>query len=481
MQDTLIGRFRANWEKIKLVGYFAVMTAAAGPLAIMLGESWQRAHLPKSIILSLNPLLSITLEQFAALGLGFFLGLLLLMTIDPKKRWQGALLWVGLTVSLIGLQSIGLFLPNIDLVESAPWVLGGVVLGGVAGGGRRLTRIQTAEPLEFRRAGAGIYYTLTVLMVVAFIEYHISYPQVLKVTGDSIQMVLFSHDVIEIGFVEKSVFSDIVLTGVFVVTLKQFIEYDSEQKFFVIGPPASGKSLFLIGGYLEALQDVRSRNTQNPLNPSNDLIEMISKLDTESSGWIVDATSQDELKQLHFRFLHGRIFPKNIEISSLDYAGEYLSRLPDALTGLLENEEDQHLLKLAENVLDADTLILLVDCERFEENEPLEISEYFSILQACDNKDVLLVATKADLLAQQFKEARGLEAHRYFDDFQQYVNEELRSNQQIMSLVEETARAEIHPVYFQTKENEAGERVPMRDERGSVMTVGYEQLLQKLG
>lgn len=473
---------RHNREKLKLLAYFLIMVVVTQPLAVTLGQAWQRANLPKNVILALKPLLSITLAQFATAMFGVFLGFVVLLVSDPKKRWQGILLSVGLLVSLIGLQSIGLFLPNIDFVANGPWLLAGGIVGLVAGGGRRLARFQTSEPLEFRRAATGIFYVLSLIIVVALVEYHVDYPQLIRPLQDSVQVQTQSLQGFSLTLDQTGLFRNLVLASVFVVTLQKFMQYDAEQGFFVLGPPGSGKSLFLIGAYREALEQEAGRDATTPMNPSGDLMEMVQQLDMDTSDWIVEATGAGQVKTLSFRYVHGKIFPKNIQVTSLDYAGEYLDRLPDALTGLIENEEDQTLLSLAENVSAADTLIFLVDVERFDNNEPLDIAPYVSILQATDDKNVMLVATKADILADQFKDERGLEAHRYFEEFTEYVNDTLGTNEQVRTLIQQTSGSEIHPVYYQTKEAEFGDgRVPMRDERGQVITVGFESLLERLG
>lgn len=469
-----------NREKLRLVAYFLVIGVLAWPMALMLGRAWKGAYVPQGLADALNTYLSLSLEQLSVAGLGFFLGLLVLLTLDPKKRWQGILLWIGTVVSLIGLKSMGLFLPNVDIVGSAVWLVGGLVLGVFVGGGRRLARFQTSEPLEFRRAASSIFYLLAVLIAVGFVEAHVNYPDIIYVGKESARLRNLSG--FSVSIIQQSLVIDLVVSSGFVVTLGKFMEYDAEQDFFVLGPPASGKSLFLIGAYLEALEEHADSDTNTPMNPSNDLLGMVEQLDMDTSDWIVEATEAGQVKELSFRYVHGTIFPKNIQVTSLDYAGEYLDRLPDALTGLLENEEDQTLLSLARNVMDANTLILIVDVERFDNNEPLEVAPYVSILQATDDKDVLLVATKADVLADQFREEQGIEAHRYFEDFKQYVNDQLQRNEQVRTLIQQTSGSEIHPVYYQTKEAEIGDgRVPMRDERNSVMTVGFGRLLDRLG
>lgn len=468
-----------NTEKLKLFAYFCVMLILASPLSQMLGNAWQEAHLSRNLILSLS-LIGIDLEAATVLFFGLFLGFLTLMTIDPKKRWQAFLLWLGLAVALLGLQSMGLFLPNIDLVEEIGWLVGGGLVGLTIGGGRKLLQFRDTDILEFRRASTALYYTIFLLVAVAFLEYQVSYPALFEVGSDTVRTQSVAS--FDLSFRRENAVQNFVTSGLFVGTVRQFVRYDAEQDFFVLGPRASGKSLFLIGAYLEALKRSRDDENRTPMNPSQDLMEMIEALDQKRSEWIVEATGRGQVKNLRFQFVQGSVFPKNVYISGVDYAGEYLSRLPDALTNAIDPEEtDDTLWELTTQIESADTLLLVVDVERYINDEPLEISEYFSILQAADIDSILIVATKSDHFAEQFREERGLEAHRYYDDFKQYVNEELSQSSQIGTLLQETAGAEIHPVYFQTRENENEDRVPMRDQSGSVMTVGFDRLLEKLG
>jgi len=477
--SNVITYLQENLEKLKLIGYFAVILALAWPIAQMLGSAWEASNIVRSLF-DVLIMYGVSLEASSVTIFGFFLGLLALMTIDPKKRWQAFLLWFGLLLGLVGLQTMDLFLPNVDLVGSAGWLLFGLVSGVVVGGGRKLFRMQTAQALEFRRASKLIFYMVASFCVVAFLELHINYPALIDVADNSVAMQSVSLSATEIN--ASNIELHAAATVLFVVTMKQFVKYDAETDFFILGPRASGKSLFLIGAYLEALDRTDSVKSNTPLNPSQDLMSMVEALDRQETKWIVEATGRGEVKDLRFQYVHGSVFPKNVKLSGIDYAGEYLQRLPDALTGMIAEEDmDMTLRRLAEGVRGADTLLLVIDIERFVNNEQMEISSYFSILQSAKNKDVMIVATKADYLAEDFRTERGLEPHRYFEDFKQYVNNRLRESENVNSLITETAGAEVHPVYYQTTIDENGNRVPMRDETGSVTTVGFTELLNKFG
>lgn len=470
---------RQNSEKIWLVVYFVVILVLTAPLSQMLGSAWESANLPQTLLF-LPSLVGVDFGAVTGFFFGVFIGLLILMTVDPKKRWQAMLLWIGVVVGLIGLSTMGLFLTNLDLAEEAGWIIGGIVLGIIAGGGRKLLDIQDTDVFEFRRASTAIYYIIIAIVVVALFEYHIQYPEIFEISQGSVEMK--SVDSSAVDFTTDALIQNVVVSGLFVVTVRQFVQYDAQQDFFVLGPRASGKSLFLTGAYLEALERSRNDDSRTPMNPSQDLMEIVEALDQRRTEWILEATGRGEVKLLEFQYVQGSVFPKNVRLSGVDYAGEYLSRLPDALTGAIsEDEGDEALWELVSQIEQTDTLLLMIDVERYVNQEPLEISEYFSILQSADIESVLLVATKSDYLAEQFREDRNLEAYQYFDDFKEYVNQELRQNNQVDTLIQETAGSDIHPVYFQTRENEQGDKVPMRDDSGTVMTVGYDRLLDRLG
>lgn len=97
------------------------------------------------------------------------------------------------------------------------------------------------------------------------------------------------------------------------------------------------------------------------------------------------------------------------------------------------------------------------------------------------HKRVLLIATKADLFAENFQDELGLAPFQYYVNFVEHVNNQLMQSEQIQALVRETAGTEIYPVYFQTTEDDEGKRIPMRDDSGSVMVVGFDRLLTRLG
>jgi len=466
-----------NREKVLLFVYFGLILGLSIPVARMVEQGYTNGNLVRSVV-RLQLLIGIT--QVSVLGLGFFLGLLTLMTIDHKKRIQAILLWFGVIISLVIITSQGLGPGVGDISNNIVWLLGSFIAGLIFGGGGDLLDSDGIQTLEFRRASESVYFLLLLVVGLTFLEYHIQYPEIFSVSSNGVEIQTIES--VSVSLNRTNLVPNAATAGLFLFVVNRFIQYDANKDFFILGAPASGKSLFLIGAYLEALGRFQSGDDKTPLHPSEDLISMIDSLDSQTEGWIVEATGRGELNTLEFQYVQGSVFPMNIRLSGNDYAGEYLDRLPDAITGTIDEDDmDTTLTRLSEGVKESDTLLLMIDCERFTNNQPLDISPYFSILQAAEDKDIILIATKADNLADEFEDQQGLEPHQYFEEFQDYVNQRLRQNENINALIAQTGNTEILPVYYQTTTNEQGNKIPMRDQDGSVLTVGFGRLLDRLG
>ncbi len=479
LRETILTILRRHGEKLALLAYLGVAIAVTPRLAQLFETAWAESHALRSLM-ELGQLVGISQDMINLVFLGIVVGLLALMTLDPKKRWQALLLWIGLGLTLFILNSAGVFVPDVTGAEDAIWLLPGVVFGLLFGGGTKALTLKQNGPTEYRRATWGVYMFLFALVFVSLIEAHLAYPEFIEVTEQG--FAILSVDNPSVSLQGDGLLLNIVSAGIAVGATRRFTRYESDDSFFVLGPPASGKSLLLIGAYLEALERDKNkkRSKREALNPSQDLMELVENLDRDATDWIVEATGRSELKNLEFKFVRGSLFPKNVTVSSVDYAGEHLSRIPDALNDEIANP-DQEIEALTNGIRGANKLILLVDVERFVNNEGLGLAEYFSILEAAEDKSIILVATKADILADQFWEETETDPEKSFDEFKQYVEDELCQSQQFSALLRQTPETEVHPVYYETTLNDENERVPVRDDRGSVVTVGFRRLLQRLG
>lgn len=477
MRFKLLQLYRRYRENLVFGAYLFLVVFLAPRVARVIGDGWERSQLVRSLF-ELATLANLDSGLLVLVGVGLVGALIGLMMIDRKNRPQGLALGIGFGIVVTQLLASGRFIPTSVATNDLGWVLLGAVGGFVTGGGVTLLRLRSLGPQEFRRAPGLLSIVLSGVLILALVEIHVEYPQLLTIQSGSPAVIPPSGGV---SLVTEALAANAVITVGAVATVRQFTGYDADTDFFVLGPPASGKSLLLIGAYLEALDNTNGNlRRSEALNPSQDLMGLIENLDRDDSEWIVEATGRGEVRTLEFKYVQGSLLRQNVTISALDYAGEHLTRLPDALNDETRNA-DEDLGRIAGEVEGADTLILLIDAERFVNNEGLNLAEYFEILESVENRDVILVATKSDIFADMFWEEYERTPQDNFDEFRSYVEERLTDSEQFASLVRETPTSEIHPVYYETEFNEDGERVPFRDGTGPVVTVGFEQLLAKLG
>lgn len=479
MKFKILQLYRRYDEYLFFTIYLGAILALSPILSRIIGDAWATSQVIQPLT-RLGVLAGLSPHLGVLLIFGFIIGLLVLMTIDSKKRWSALLLWIGFTTVSYQLFAAGQVLPsNITDPDQLVWIGSGALVGIFIGGGVDALRLRSLGPNEFRRAVKLTYLSLIGILVLALGELHLMYPDFLAVSADS--LVIEQAD-LSVGVDTDGLPVNLAVGLATIVTVRQFIGYDADEGFFILGAPGSGKSLLLVGAYLEALErDAdKSIRRRESLDPSQDLMELAENLDRDNSEWIVEATGRSEFRDLKFKYVRGNLFPKNVTLGSVDYAGEHLRRIPEALAGEIENP-DEELQLLTSGIQAADTLILLIDIERYVNRDGLSIAEYFKILEEAENKGVVVVATKCDILADQFIEDEEMDPEQNFGAFQQYVQDHLTNSEQFRTLLRQTPESEVYPVYYKTEFNDDGERVPVRDENGSVVTVGFDHLLNGLG
>ncbi len=497
-------------EKLALVMYFVVMVILATPLTRMAGFAWEKEGLMYMSIMSLTEILGLTLEAFSIMFFGVVAGLVALLVVDAKKRWQGVLLSVGVVGSLLVLASLGLFVPVVEFIPNLHWLLLGVLVGTSPGVISFLRQLDSSQAYEFRGAAWALFGLFTVIVAASHLEFHLIY-----MDGD-------------LAFEAEDILLSTTSSVVFLFALYRFVQYDAGTDLLVLGPRQSGKSLLLVGAFLEAKnrQEDRNKFSKTPLNPSSALMEHLRQLDQPEEGWGVQAT--DQPRELSFRYVHGSVFPKNMELTTYDYPGELLPKLTKGSSDrsgagesgafadggrrdrqstyeyTYETEQDEgHEYgesgqesgsrsylgggsedaadKLAEKTVESDTLVFVIDVEKYKNSKDMGLEHYFDIIRDVDDKRFVPVATKCDYFIEGFIDKHDCFPTEEFSSFKDYVNQKLQANEQISTLVLETGGDDIQPVFYQTKTNDSGEKVPLRDDAGSVETVGFDYLLDRLG
>lgn len=224
------------------------------------------------------------LQLGAAFGFGLFLALLVLFTVDPKKRVQGLLLVLGTILSVGVLAWMGIFLPNMNF--GSPLVLVGLFIGlsvGVISEAEQLyaldlarssiqrPTLDTGRVVEFRTAARALFVLVAIVVVVTLV-----------------QVVLASAVRV----------TDVLASGVFLVLSYQFIQYESETSYTTLGPERSGKSTMMLALCLELF-----KNGDRDPKPNTYLASALKRASNIRSGnerWPLPSTPHDEARVTSF-------------------------------------------------------------------------------------------------------------------------------------------------------------------------------------
>lgn len=467
-------------EPRKLVTRFLGILVTAPLLGWMMGRAWVPGHTlydqGQSLlaqVLGLQPVPAI--ELIGVFALGFYVALLLLFTFDIKKRVQGMLLITGSVLAVGVLWRMSVFLPVVDFTTDLNLVGGvlGVAVGLFTESGQLLAvdlressfqrpALNDGSVPEFRFAAVSIFGLLSIVVV-----------------GSVIQAVLA-------GVIRSF---DVFAVVVFLVLLYQFIQYESETNYMTLGPERSGKSMMMLGLCLELLRN--SGTNPRPNAYVQDGLERTSNLSEGDARWPVPSTARDDVRTGSFEVISGSYFPRRLELRAMDYAGQHLGRIAELFgDGGIDDAQDTVPQTVANNVLGADTLVFLLDVERLvfpgefqaagvtdEENISWGLEQYGAILENTDASDIIVVATKCDILLDQGKVA-GLSSYDSFDGFRDAVTGYLRSRPDVEQLLSMAGESTIHPVQFATEKRDE-QYIPALDD-GTLVPVGYDHLINEI-
>lgn len=487
---------RANEEKVRLVGYLSVMVGLGVPLASLLSRGYDSAATGTATgflletITGLGPGL-VTLEAFM---LGVLLSLVTLLTLDDKKYVQGILLWIGLVTLGVGFLVVG-FYPRILLQV---WGHAGYILAGVIAGLtlavprpvlRSALRFETPRQKEFRRAPRLLYALIAGTVILLYLEYHLTYPPVFS--AETVGQATF-------GIRTNHLFVDTVAATGFVMTTRQFMQYEAQIDVAVFGHSGNGKSTYAYGSLTEYLNRVEPHVDVPPMNISQDLYELMghaenAAVDIDAHGvpvgeWFIPNNLQGDIEEYVWTIRDGEIFPTNLRTRIVDYAGENFRAFVEALTGTPIDELSsgdpevvRHLRELAES---ANTILLLVDVEALvDEDDTLDAHLYSDIIdEYAGQKEVYLVATKADLLDQRFRERTGRDPYDIgnIERYTEFVTDEVcRRSKVVRRFTNEIGADRVYPVYVRTIETDDRRRPVVTDD-GDYQPFGYVQLLEAL-
>ena len=493
----------AFWEKVDLVVYLALIAMVTPAATKMVSAAWETGGLSRTLVVTLEELIGVSHVAFVVFCLGAYAGLVALLLFDDIKRIQGVLLVVASAIAFAGFRSNDL-LVKLSPVENAPVVASGFALSFVLAGGRRLR--SGKRPHEFRAATGALFWVVATIVTVGFLERHLSYTTPASFTDGRLQTAAITN----VSFVGADLFTDFVAASVLVIGAHLFTSYRAQRDVFVLGVQRAGKTM--LAAALHRAAERESPNTR--LNPSGPLTALTSSLrggdDAFGDDDYTGPTEKGEYHLHRFRSLHGDLFKEYVSVDVMDYAGEYvdeklvqyvkafvpsrrlslawvvhayesvrgLPAIPEKAEGM-DSDEIQRLM--AKQLVHSDTLSVIVDGgslvpevpyggEDYQMQDDLSsyVETYVQILRHVDEsmleeKEVVLVVTKADYLYQRY---RTVDTRL---DFFQWVNyyllETPEGREKVGALVNQAQVDRVHPVCYDLDHDaslEVGEPVPER-------------------
>ncbi len=394
------------------------------------------------------------------LVMGIYVGAVPLLLADEKKRFQAIIFLVVFTYVIWHIY-IGILFPEIIWSENFHWVLLGACVSFFVSGGRNLLNGRK----EFPRARAIITLISMLLIWFALIYYNIDLYIAEKFSANN------------------GLLNDLLVTLTFSVFFLGFMNFKpGTTNIFVLGPMASGKSLFMAGTYLHTLEDFKT----DPSNVSDDLINLIEEMQVKD--W------PDRSRELaDYRFTHrsGMFFVKETEFGTLDYPGPYLKDIGLYLDATMNKtaypedgmEKQEKILHIVKRVIEAKSLILLVDGARYPNFTDMGIKYYLKILGVLNRhnkrKDIYIVVTKCDIFRDEYKNETGFSVKSPMDpEFNKFIMNKFIENTSMKQLLKESSGAMIYPVFYDTVEQEDGGYKLVKGEDQSIYPpFGYQNLM----
>jgi len=213
------------------------------------------------------------ISVFINLIVGFYLASLLFLVVDEKKRFQAIILIIMLLVFVFNV-FVGKLFSNVEW--SLIWIIVGFIVGLFASiddlkrEGNPL-RVLLKNNREFRRPSANVTFVSLSIIIVSFVAYYTE---------------LFLNG----GITPNNNFlQDLAVVIVFVIFFAKLMKYETKSsKILVLGPKDSGKSLFLAGAYLNALEV--GGNVK--ISPSEKLIDLVDEM--QRKGWVKKTNKFEE-------------------------------------------------------------------------------------------------------------------------------------------------------------------------------------------
>lgn len=448
-----------NKDYLKFFGYLAIIILLTPFLMDIISRSWN-TNIMKGIggaIKSIDPAgVSILID----IMIGFYIGSIILMFIDRRKRIQA------------GMMSIGIYIVanSLDTQWNIAYIGLGILIGIILGG---LLKNDFKNYRAYRNvSNVSISYIIISFLTV----YLIPGQDNTNFIRDAIVVLAFSF-----------FFGEVMSYKV------------KDTRIFVLGPGESGKTNFMIGCYMKILEMAKK-----PTRASEDLLDIVDAFHQPGVTWLRRTTILDDATRIYpvlqFAYDTGKLFPKDSLLRTIDYPGPYIEEVlkylyygisvdkierekekkkKESETGNEKNisSEDTQLIKLAEEIMASDKLIFIVDGAKYPNFGTMGITNYIKIIRRLkDNgKDIrpYIIITKSDLFMDEFGNKED-----YFG-FKNFIRKKISQNIYIRELLNEASNADFYPVFYYTT-NVGNDRIPLRDENRNTYTFGFDKFIDEL-
>ena len=376
-------------------------------------------------------------------AIGFYVGSIILLFIDRYKRIQAILLSIGIILMF------SFMFKSFDIGWNIIYLGIGIAIGIILGSG--VIGGQNSDLKEFRKAASNVSIFSIAYAILSF-------------------LILYSSPGQDNSDFVKDAFTILLFTYFF----GKLMNYEAEgPKIFVLGPANAGKTMFLAGCYLRALNI-----TEIPARPSRALLQLIRELHQRDIPWPQRTGGIVEYK---FTYETGILFPIRTTMRTIDYPGVFLDNLSEYMytdkdTEKMDDVEKRYMMA-AQEITYADRLIFIIDGAKYPKFEDMGITYFIEIIDKlhANRKNVkpYIIITKSDLFMEEYGNRDD------YRGFKKFIEKKFSQNVFLKNLLVEASSATFYPVFYYTKREEES-YVPMRDENGNVYTFGFDKFMDSL-